>query len=160
MEKSAHLNVSNETLKPFKGTARWSLRRPDSSIIEEGSFPVDCPAMSAVWLPKQDFSGHGTYDCYYSYELTDEAGNLMGQGSVLFCAPKHFRFADPKLTVRAEGGEIVVTAQGYARSVEIQAGADTLLADNYFDMDGGERRVKVLRGEVQNLRVRSVYDIR
>ena len=160
LEKSAHLNVSNETLKPFKGIAKWALRRPDASVIEEGSFDVDCPAMSAVWLPKQDFSGYGTYDCYYSYELLDEAGNPVGEGSVLFCAPKHFKFADPKLTVWAEGDEIVVKAEGYARSVEIMAGADTVLEDNYFDLNGGQRRVKVVRGTVEDLRVRSVYDIR
>ena len=53
-----------------------------------------------------------------------------------------------------------VKAEGYARSVEIMAGADTLLEDNYFDLNGGERRVKVLRGEVKDLSVRSVYNIR
>ncbi len=160
LEKSAHLNVSNETLTPFRGTARWSLRRPDASVIEEGTFSVDCPAMSAVWLPKQDFSGYGTYDTYYAYELLEENGNIVGQGTVLFCAPKHFRFADPKLSLRVEGDEIVVSAEGYARSVEIMAGADVILEDNYFDLSGGERRVKILRGAVSNVSARSVYDIR
>jgi len=160
LEKSAHLNVSNETMFDFKGTAKWALRRPDASVIEEGEFPVDCPALSAVWLPKQDFSHYGTYDCYYSYQLLDEAGSIVGEGSVLFCAPKHFKFVDPGLEVWQEGDEIVVQAQGYARSVEIMAGADTLLEDNYFDLNGGTRRVKVLRGKVSDLKVRSVYDIR
>ena len=160
LKKSARLNVSNETRKIFRGTAKWALRRPDASVIEEGSFDVECPALSAVWMPEQDFSHYGTYDCYYAYTLLDEAGAVVGEGSVLFCAPKHFRFADPKLKVWAEGDEIVVEAEGYARSVEIMAGADTLLEDNYFDLNGGSRRVKVLRGEVADLKVRSVYDIR
>ena len=160
LKKSARLNVSNETLKPFKGVAKWSLRRSDASVIAEGSFPVDCPALSAVWLPEQDFCDQATYDCYYAYSLEDEAGNTVGEGSVLFCAPKHFNFIDPKLSVRLEGDEIVVSAEGYARSVEIMAGADTLLEDNYFDLNGGERRVKVIRGEVKDLQVRSVYNIR
>ena len=160
LEKSAHLNVSNETLKDFRGTAKWSLRRPDASVIEEGEFPVSCPALSAVWLPKQDFSGYGTYDCYYSYQLLDEMGCEVGQGSVLFCAPKHFNFIDPQLNAFVDGDEIIVTASAYARSVEIMAGADVLLEDNYFDMDGSVRRVKILRGEVDSVSVRSVYDIR
>ena len=160
LEKSAHLNVSNETMRHFRGVARWALRRPDASVIEAGEFPVDCPALSAVWLPKQDFSHYGTYDCYYSYELLDESGIRVGEGSVLFCAPKHFRFADPALRVWQEGDEIVVKAEAYARSLEIMAGADTLLEDNYFDMNGGLRRIKVLRGDVQDLKVRSVYQIR
>ena len=37
---------------------------------------------------------------------------------------------------------------------------DLLLSDNYFDMNAGEKRVRVLRGEPKNLRLRSVYDIR
>ena len=160
LEQSAHLNISNETLRDFRGTAQWSLRRPDASVIESGSFDVFCPALSAVWMPKQDFTGCGLRDCYYSYRLLDEEGNVVGQGSVLFCAPKHFPFADPKLNAFVDGDQIIVTAEGYARSVEIRCGADVLLEDNYFDMDGGTRAVKILRGEVDSVSVRSVYDIR
>ena len=129
-------------------------------MIEEGSFDVAVPALAAVWLPEQDFTKYGPYDCYYAYRLTDRAGHTVGEGSVLFCAPKHFRFQDPGLTVRLEGNEAVVTASAYARSVEIQCGPDILLEDNYFDMNGGERRVKILRGEAKDAAVRSVYDIR
>ena len=158
--KTARLNVSNETMEAFAGRIDWSLRRPDASVIEEGSFDVAVPALAAVWLPEQDFTKYGPYDCYYAYRLTDRAGRTVGEGSVLFCAPKHFRFQDPGLTVRLEGDEAVVTASAYARSVEIQCGPDVLLEDNYFDMNGGERRVKILRGEAKDAAVRSVYDIR
>ena len=79
---------------------------------------------------------------------------------MLFCPPKHFHFENPHLKARLEGDEIIVTADAYARSVEIQCGADTLLSDNFFDMNAGEKRVKVLRGEADSLSVRSVYDIR
>lgn len=160
LKKTARLNVSNETMQAFSGKAKWSLRRPDASVIEAGEFAVECPALSALWLPEQDFSHCGTYDCYYAYELQDEAGSTVGQGSVLFCAPKHFRFADPKLTAVLEGDEIVVTAAAYARSVEIRAGADVVLEDNYFDMNGGSRRIRILRGSPSDVSVHSVYDIR
>lgn len=158
--KTARLNVSNETMEAFAGRIDWSLRRPDASVIEEGRFDVAVPALDALWLPEQDFTKYGPYDCYYAYRLTDRAGRTVGEGSVLFCAPKHFRFQDPGLTVRLEGNEAVVTASAYARSVEIQCGPDVLLEDNYFDMNGGERRVKILRGEAKDASVRSVYDIR
>lgn len=160
LEKSAHLNVSNETMKEFRGTARWALRNPDASVIEEGTFDVTVPALSAVWLPKQDFSDRDTYSCYYSYELLDEEGKVVGEGSVFFCPPKHFKFEDPKLNAFVNGDEIIVTADKYARSVEIQCGADVLLEDNYFDMNAGTKTVKILRGQVDSVSVRSVYDIR
>ena len=160
LKKSARLNVSNETLHPFTGKAHWALRRPDASIIESGSFDVSVAPMSTQWLPEQDFSDRDTYDCYYSYSLEDAAGRPVGEGTVLFCAPKHFHFADPQLEIKQEGDEIIVTAKAYARSVEIMAGPDTLLEDNYFDLNAGTKRIKILRGTPQTLHARSVYDIR
>ena len=160
LKKSARLNVSNETRSPFAGTVRWSLRRPDASVIREGSESVSVSALDTLWLDELDFSEEDTYGTYFAYELLDAGGRTVGEGRVLFCPPKHFRFADPELSVRREGDELVVTARAYARSVEILAGADTVLEDNYFDMNAGERRVKIVRGEPGELSVRSVYDIR
>ena len=160
LKKSARLNVSNETREAFRGTARWSLRRPDASVLREGMFPVTVPALSAVWLEELDFSDQDTYGCYFAYELADETGRPVGSGTALFCAPKHFRFTDPKLEARREGDEIVVTAQAYARSVEIRCNPDAVLEDNFFDMNAGTRRVRVLRGTAGEISVRSVYDIR
>ena len=160
LKKTARLNVSNETLRPFMGVALWSLRRPDASVIAEGSFEISVPPMSAVWLDAQDFHDADTYGCYYAYELLDANGARVGGGSVLFCPPKHFAFADPKLSARIEGDTVVVTAQAYARSVELQCGADVLLEDNFFDMNGGERRVRILRGKPTGVSARSVYDIK
>ena len=167
LKKSAHLNVSNETMSEFCGTARWSLRRNDASVIREGSFPVTVPALSALWLEEQDFSSEDTYGIYYTYALYDEDEKIVGEGSVLFCPPKHFRFIDPKLSARIEGDTIIVRAEAYARSVEVNCGADTVLEDNYFDMNAGERRLRILRtgnrslSDLQSLpiRLRSVYDI-
>ncbi len=158
--KTCRLNVSNETMHTFKGKAKWSLRKPDASVIKEGEFAVEVEPLSAVWLPEQDFNDQPTYGCYYSYSLEDDQGNVVGSGSVFFCAPKHFPFQDPQLEAWVEGDEIVVRASAYARSVEVQAGADTVLEDNYFDMDAGEHRIKILRGTVEKVTARSVYDIR
>ena len=52
-------------------------------------------------------------------------------------------------------------ADAYAKSVEIlDENEDMVLSDNYFDLHGDSRTVKVLRGVPENIRVRSVYDIR
>ena len=160
LKKSARLNVSNETRQTFEGRVHWSLRRPDAAILREGFAEVKVPALSALWLEELDFSDQDTRGCYFAYELTDKAGARIGEGTVLFCAPKHFRFENPELEARLEGDEILVTAKAYARSVEIQCGPDTLLEDNYFDMNAGTRRIKILRGRAETVRVRSVYDIR
>ena len=79
---------------------------------------------------------------------------------MLFCPPKHFRFLDPKLEAFVKNGEIVVKAHAYARSVELVCEGDALLEDNFFDMDAGERRIRIVRGEPGKVTARSVYDIR
>jgi beta-mannosidase len=86
-------------------------------------------------------------------------------GSVLFCPPKHYRFADPCLSVRAdsENGTVTVTAAAYAKAVEVYAeDASVRFDDNFFDMEPGTRTIRVAEGRLvpEKLRVRSVYDIR
>lgn len=57
--------------------------------------------------------------------------------------------------------EILIKAEAYARSVEILNEDDALLlSDNYFDMNAGEKRIRIIKGEPNNLKIRSVYDIR
>ena len=97
---------------------------------------------------------------YISYEM-EKDGEIISSGTVLFTVPKFFRFANPNLAVRAEGDEIVVTSDAFARSVEIRnKNDDLILSDNFFDMNAGEKRVKIIRGVADELEVRSVYDIR
>ena len=95
-----------------------------------------------------------------SYQLA-EGDDVISEGTVLFCPPKHFRFVDPGLSVRAEGNEIIVTAQHFAKGIEIRNDNDDLiLSDNFFDMSGGEKRVSIIKGIPEGLRVRSIYNIR
>ena len=160
VKRSIRLSVSNESLKERKVTVKWQLRSNDASVIKEKSKKLSVAAMSSVWLEKTEFPEAWLYKNYVSYQLI-EKGTVISQGSVLFCPPKHFAFLDPELTVRAEGDEIVVTAKYFAKSVEIRnKNDDLILSDNFFDMDAGEKRVKIIKGKANALKVRSVYSIR
>lgn len=69
---------------------------------------------------------------------------------------------DPQLSVAVEedGVTLRVEAKAYAKSVEIYAADGYIrLSDNYFDMESGIRRVKLLEGSPQNLAVRSIYQV-
>ena len=160
MKKSIRLNVSNETMSDKTVTVRWQLRSADSSIKREGEDTVAVKALSALWLDKVDMADADTYNDYVSYQLC-ENGELVSESSVIFTFHKHFNYLDPQLSVRLEGDEIVVNASAFAKSVEIlNENEDMILSDNYFDMNAGEKRVKVISGDPSLLRVRSVYDIR
>ncbi len=162
VKKSVRFNISNETMAPVRATLRWALKDGDGRVKREGAIPFDVPALTAAWSETINLPEANLYGDHVFFEAVDEAGAVIGRGSVIFAPPKHFRFADPHLTVRAEGDELVITSQAYAQKVEVQNADETLLlSDNYFDMEPGEeRRVQVLEGTSENLRVRSVYDIR
>ncbi len=156
---SVRLNLSNETRRPVEGIVSWALRRPDGSLVRSGVQKVKVPALSAMWLEKMDFVDASTTGHYVSYSFRVQ-GKLMGEGTVLFCAPKHFEFMDPRLSAVAEGEEIIVTSKAYARQVWVESeDPDLLLSDNAFDMNPGEKRLKILRGRAESLRVRSVWDV-
>ena len=120
---------------------------------------MEVPALSSSWLEKVELPEIDCFNEYVSYEAW-ENDQIISQGTVIFSYPKYFHYLDPNLTVRVEGDEIVVTADAYAKSVEIRNETeDLVLEDNYFDMNAGERRVKIFDGKPEGLQVRSVYDI-
>ena len=57
-------------------------------------------------------------------------------------------------------GALDQSADAYARGVELETDADCVLSDNYFDMNAGQRQIKVLEGKPDSVKVRSVFDIR
>lgn len=160
VKKSIHLNVANESMKEARVLVKWALRKANAEIIRSGEEYVDVPALQSVWLSKEEMMDADLYDNYVSYECWKDEEVISG-GTVLFVPPKQFRFEDPKLQVEVNGDEILIKAEAYARSVEILNEDDTLLlSDNYFDMNAGEKRIRIIKGEPNNLKIRSVYDIR
>ena len=158
--KSAKFNISNETMQEKKLTVQWQLRDAKGCVKESCEEMVSVPALSAVWLTKTELPQAELYEDHVFFSLW-EKGEMISSSSVLFCQPKYYRFENPELAVRVEGDEVIVVAKHYAKDVEIlNETEDILLEDNYFDMEPGERRVKILRGDAKGIRVRSTYDIR
>jgi len=159
IKKAAQLSIANETMNPVSGTVRWALRDPSAKVQQSGEEKIYVEALSSLWLPEFDFSDCDELSDYFSYELEVD-GNVVSSGTVLFCMPKHYNFLDPKLTVKREENQITVSAEAYAKSVEIYSDdEDFVLSDNFFDINGDSVTVEIVRGDPQNLKVRSVYDI-
>lgn len=158
-EKSIRLNVTNETLTHRKVLVKYAVRNAEAEILRKAEEWVEVPALSSVWLDKVELPEIDCFNEYVSYEAL-ENDQVISQGTVIFSYPKYFHYRDPKLTVRIEGDELVVAAKAYAKSVEIlNENEDLVLEDNYFDMNAGERRIKIVDGKAENLKVRSVFDI-
>lgn len=161
-EKSMRLCVTNDTEKDADFTVVWDVRDADAKVLSTQKSEVSVPAFSAVSLDKvmlPQLAERKEYVSCRLYENTEE-GRLIGTQAVLFCPPKFFEFQDPMLSVRVDGNEIAVRAGAFAKSVHIfNENDDLVLSDNYFDMDGGEKRVKIVSGSPEKLEVESVYDI-
>lgn len=159
LEKSFRLNVCNETLRDVTGEVVWALRTPDGEIVRQNQQTLTIPAMSAKWLDKVDCADASLTGHYVSFAfVVDDVA--VSEGTCIFCAPKHFEFVDPRLTVETRGDTLVVTSHAYAKQVWLESeDADLLLDDNAFDMNPGTKVVRLVRGSAEKVRVRSVWDL-
>lgn len=168
MDISADLHVANETAESVSGVVKWALRLPDSSIVRDGEFSVTAPAYGGVWLPHLDFNGQDPLKVHLEYSLTVD-GTVISSGTSLFCAPKHYQFLDPDLTVSVDRDTVTVTAKNYAKSVSVETENGILrLDDNFIDMEAGTKSFQILPGRdftdvdgkavSSAFRVRSIYE--
>lgn len=159
LEKSFRLNVCNETLRDVTGEVFWALRTPDGAIVRQNQQTLTIPAMSAKWLDKVDCADASLTGHYVSFAfVVDDVA--VSEGTCIFCAPKHFEFVDPRLTVETRGDTLVVTSHAYAKQVWLESeDADLLLDDNAFDMNPGTKVVRVVQGSAEKVRGRSVWDL-
>lgn len=159
LEKSFRLNVCNETLRDVTGEVVWALRTPDGAIVRQNQQTLTIPAMSAKWMDKVDCADASLTGHYVSFAfVVDDVA--VSEGTCIFCAPKHFEFVNPRLTVETRGDTLVVTSHAYAKQVWLESeDADLLLDDNAFDMNPGTKVVRMVRGSAEKVRGRSVWDL-
>ena len=157
--KSIRLNVANETREEERVTVKWQIRDAGAKVLRAKEKTVTVPALSTVWLEKEELPDIDIYGEYVSYQAVVD-GRTVSEGTVIFSLHKYFRYRDPELTVTREGNFLTVSAKTYAGSVEILNDTeDLILSDNYFDLNGDSKRVEILSGDATSLRLRSVYDI-
>ncbi len=160
IEMSARLHVANETMTPLNGVATWQLRSARGEVLLVGEEGVTVEPLSGTWLMKHNFSAFDELEVYLSYALEVD-GKVVSENTCLFTAPKHFAFEDPELTCKREGDYLLISAQAYAKGVEIQGvDGDVKLSDNFFDMNPGVKRIEIVEGNATEFTLKSVYDIR
>ena len=158
--KSIRLCVANESMFDEDITVKWQLRDTFAKILREEEENINVPALTSVWLKKVDLPEVDIYKEYVSYQAYRD-DELLSEGTVIFSYPKYFRYENPNLTAKVEGNKITVSADSYAKSVEIlNDNEDLILTDNYFDLNADSKTVEVLSGNIDTIRLRSVYDIK
>jgi beta-mannosidase len=159
VDKTFRLSVANETREDKNLTVSWALRRSTGEILQKEEESVLVPALTSIWLESVTLPDMDEKMEYISYELLEQ-GQVCSLGTVLLTLPKYFKFEDPKLTYTLEGDVITVSASSYAKSVQISNENDDLvLEDNFFDLNGDSRSIKVLSGKADKISLRSIYEI-
>ena len=157
--KTFRLNLSNETRCAQTVTVRWALREADGSVLRREEQQVTVQPLSALWLDRVELPELEEHHQYISYEA-EQDGCILSEGTVILSLPKYFQYRQPNLRCTLEGEWLTVHADAYARGVEIQNEDETLLLDdNYFDMNAGTKRIRILSGHTRGLHCRSVYNI-
>jgi beta-mannosidase len=159
VDKTFRLNVANETLNGKEVTVRWALRKATGEVIEQKDEQLTVPALTSSWLESVTLPDMDERSSYISYECL-ENGEVCSSGTVLLTLPKYFKFENPELTYAVEDDVITVSATSYAKSVQISNENDDLvLEDNFFDLNGDSRSIKILKGKPDGIKLCSVYDI-
>lgn len=158
--KSIRLNIANESMKDENITVRWQLRDASANILRAEEEKINVPALSTVWLDKVELADVDIWSQYVSYQALKD-GEELSAGTVIFSYPKYFRYENPDIKVKVDGNRITVSSSKYAKSVCIlNDNEDLILSDNYFDLNGDSKTVEVLSGNLDNIRIKSVYDIK
>ena len=155
----AHLHVANEYKYTIKGAVEWELRLPDSTVLEKGKFDLNVPGLDGQWFDYLDFGKYDIHEIHLSYSLFQSISKIQ-EGTALFTPPKHYHFIDPALTVECDNDILIVTSQAFAKGVWIEGvDGDVVLEDNFFDLEKGSRKIKILETTATQYKVCSVYDI-
>lgn len=159
-EKSARFCVTNDTRYALSGKVRWELRDACSRILRAGELDIFAPALTATYAERMDFTGIDPQTVHLTFALTVD-GQTVSQGSVLFTQAKYYAFKNPNLRYDISDGKITVHSDAYAKTVWLEGeDGDLVLEDNGFDMERGERHLRILSGNATKIKVKSVYDIR
>ncbi len=159
-ETKAHIFVNNDTMQDVEGVVSWKLCDNVGNVLQSGSETLAVKALSYASLAEMDFHKTDVRRNYLSFAFTVD-GKVVSSGIVLFTKPKHYYFVNPNIQVEVRGDELVVTADAMAQYVYINnQNEDLVLSDNFFDMDRGQKIVKIISGDVSNLSVKTVFDIR
>ena len=153
-EPGARLCITNDTLSAISCEVVWQLRDAKSNIVRECGDTVTVAPLTAQYLDWLELGEIDPHEHHLSFALIVDGKTVSG-GYTLFTAPKNYRFEEPSIECRIEGEEIVITSSAFAKAVNIYSqDSDFILEDNFFDMESGEKRVKILSGEARNIKVR------
>jgi len=171
---SIRVNVTNETLAAFHGTAQVSLIDATGKVLSGKSVAVDVASLSSVWVHDavvefHDSRLHPEDRLAYILRLRDEHGMVVSENCELFTSPKFFEFAPPAISWKVIGQEencsIELNASSFAWGVWLETkSVDCQFSDNSIFLLPGETKIVTAYSIapdtlLENLSVTSIADL-
>ncbi len=158
-EISAIPCITNDTLSKVACAIKCYIKDSFGNVKKEWKEEVEVEKLSAKWLNKSIIEGLDVKTEHLHCVLTVD-GRAYSEVFTLFTEPKNHLFKDPKITYTINGDEIVVTSSAFAKGVMLEGiDGDLILSDNFFDMEKGEKRIKILKGSAKALTVKSLFNL-
>ncbi|MCJ7845394.1 MAG: beta-mannosidase [Blautia sp.] len=150
-EESIRLWCVNDSGEEAAGSVRYGLFHIVSGQIQKvKEKKISVPQGDAVLLDDLADFRFFSKDCALFAVLCDEKGNEVSVCIDYVDIERHLKFPNAGLKLEMRGDELVITADRFARCVQITGEQDGdpfgwLFSDNYFDMLPGQRKtVKIL----------------
>jgi beta-mannosidase len=166
--------VSNDTLKPWEGSLKWSLETLEGEILRAEEVGVKAKPQTATQVCKEEFSNliadHNIRRLVFIAELW-QGDQFLSRQTAGFAPIKHLSLNDPAIIARLheENGQLLIEMTGRSLALLVELAlpdTDVIFSDNYFNLPSG-RTVQIscpmpkrwTLSQAQNaFRVRSVFD--
>ena len=156
---TAHLCVTNDTLTDVNCIVKCYVKDSVGNVKKEWQEEISVPKLDKKWLNKAIIEDLDVKTEHLQMIL-ELGGKVVSEDCILFTEPKKHVFINPEITAFVDGDEIVVKANAFAKYVMIEGiDGDLILSDNFFDMEKGEKRVKILKGKATKLAIKSLFDM-
>jgi beta-mannosidase len=170
------VHVSNDRLKPFKGTVQWRVTRVDGTLLREGAKKVTAAANGSALQTTVKLADliakHGPRDLIVWLSLVDGEGVEESTNIVTFCRPKHMELLPTKMRVEVRPWDdnsyaVTLTSKTPALWLWLTlAGMDAKYDDNFICLEPNRPvRIRVtpatrlkLDAFRQALRIASIWD--
>lgn len=168
----------NDHLQPVSGELKWQLCHTSGRIVDQGCLTLELESASTKLALELDFADHISADRRFVREhaLTFQwvrSGEIISDGTIMFCPPKHFEWQDPELSCAVEEQDkhwlVKIKSAAFAKAVEIRIDhVDCVWEDNFFDISPEQdKTMKLSKADLpfvtaeelhDNLKLRSIID--
>lgn len=157
---SVAFTLCNDTLNTFKGQIKYKVCESNGTVFFEGSEALEAEGCNVTSFEVKLPDNVKMFEHYVHFEAVDNNGKVVYAGNTLLTLPKYYKFQNPEFKLDINDDYIDVTANSFAFGVQLYTEDGVLECDdNFFSMEKGTRRVKILKRGEGEIKIRTVNTV-